>query len=103
MKATILLGLALTLKAQQAIPPDSAQLPPQQLPLPPAPKPDKNCIPSSPATPLKRWHLPASLQRALDKQRAEIERKTGIHVPTPEEVQKSMKPCPAPPPQAPQQ
>jgi hypothetical protein len=100
MKQTLLLFTALAaqlnLGAQDATPP-------------PAPKPDAGCIaaPAPPKAPPIRFKLPPKIQAMLDKQRADIERKTGITLPPPPPPgtlpPPKAKPCPAVPPVAPVQ
>jgi hypothetical protein len=79
MKTSLLLLTALlaalTITAQQNPAPEQPQ---------PA-KPDAGCIaaPPKPQPPPIRFKLPAKIQQALDKQKAEFERKTGIILPPP--------------------
>ena len=82
----------------------------QQNPQPTQPAPSVQAQPCTPMPPQPpsavsnrvHFHLPTSLQRALDKQRAELEKKTGIQLPpiTPDDItkqpQKPCKPAPAP-------
>jgi hypothetical protein len=80
----------------------------QQNPQPTQPAPSAQAQPCTPMPPQPpsavsnrvHFHLPTALQRALDKQRAELEKKTGIQLApiTPDDLTKQVqKPCtPAP-------
>ena len=61
---------------------------PQTTPCTPAPKPPKGF----------HFGIPPKLQQAIDKQRQQIQNKTGQTVPSTDEVKKDLqpKPCPAP-------
>jgi hypothetical protein len=93
---------ALAIQAQPGPQPQQSQ---------PTAKPETGCdaTPAPPKAPGKGFHfkLPKKVQEALDKQRARIERDTGISVPdiSPEEIarQAAAKPCPPATPAAPAQ
>jgi hypothetical protein len=93
LSAAVLLG-STALQAQQAATPQPSPASQAQpcTPMPPQP-------PSAVSNRV-HFHLPTSLQRALDKERAELEKKTGIQLApiTPDDITKqAQKPCkPAP-------
>ena len=76
----------------------------QQNPQPDNPPSAAQTQPSNPAEQkallLKGSHIPNWLRRQIDLQQGKIEDKTGLHVPTPEELSKDpqSKPCPMPAP-----
>jgi hypothetical protein len=94
----LILAASMISQAQQNMQPTQPQ---------PAPKAQTDCTPTTPQPPSEvskhvHFHLPTALQKAIDKQRAEIEKKTGIQLPpiTPDDItkqpQKPCKPAPAP-------
>lgn len=101
MLLTAGLVAAMTLQAQQNPQPQTVQPAPQAQAALPA-KPDCTLTQPKPPTDGQKhfhFHMPAAVQQTLDKQRAQIENKTGITVPTvsPDDLvkkgQKAPKPC----------
>lgn len=95
--------ITLALVASLAIASQAQQTPqPQPVPAQPQTAP---CTTTTTPQPPKGWHLPQGLQQAIDKQRQQIQNKTGLTIPSTQDLanqaKQAMSPCgkaPAPPP-----